>query len=288
MSEKLKWKNLGGSFGMADGRQIKRNEVFEATEAEIPKAFRDIIRPLASLPKVEALIFKHRRYPEGENYDYDLAFESRFNGSTILNEKNRNYMDPGTWQMASKSGMGGLIKELEGQAERAVALLGTMDTELENRKVTARRQGAAEPTELPADLRKLKFETEARLDVTREELDYIRGILAKIEAREEKERDAKYLLTSGPGGAGKMRNGVLAEIDGQSVKVNRKGDLIIDCPKSPYHKMAVLDYKEHVVKPFQKWRSRPPTKEERELGPHAPPRGGGVAWEDLPPRPKGF
>ena len=288
MSEKLKWKNLGGSFRMADGRNIKRNEIFEAADEEIPKAFRDIIKPLDSLPKVEPRKFKHKRYPEGENLDYHNAFESRFNASTILNEKNRNYMDPGTWQMASKNGMGGLITELEGQAERAVALLGTMDTELENRRVTARRQGSAEPVELPQDLKTLQLETEARLDVTREELDYIRGILAEIEAREEKERDAKYLLTRGPGGAGKLRDGVLSEIDGQPVKVNWKGVLVIDCKKSPYHKMTVLDYKEHVVKPFQKWRSRPPTKEERELGPHAPPRGAGVAWEDLPPRPKGF
>jgi hypothetical protein len=287
MTEKLKWKNLGGSFSMADGRNIKRNEVFEATEAEVPKAFRDIIVPLDSLPPQEpARIFKHRRYAEGENYDYDAMFENRFGSSAILNPKSRSYMNPATWRLASKNGIEGLLKELGGQAERAAALLGTMDTEFENRKVTARRQGAPEPEELPQDLKNLKFETEARLDVTREEIDYLRPILAKLEAQEEKERDTCYLLPRGPVGAGKLRGGVLSEIDGQPVTSNWKGVLVIDCKKSPYHKMTVEDYREHIAKPFRKWQSRPLTEEERKMRPtDRPPRFRG--WENLPPRPKG-
>jgi hypothetical protein len=287
MSQKLKWKNLGGLFGMLDGRQIKRGEIFEATEAEVPKAFRDIIVLADSLPQEEPRIFKHRRYVEGENYDYDAVFESRFNGSAILNDKNRSYLNPATWQLATADGMKGVIVELEGQAERAVALLGTMNTEFENRKVTARRQGNPEPTELPQDLKKLKFETEARLDVTREELDHLRGIVAELEAREEKERDAKHLLTRGPEGAGKLRDGVLSEIDGQEVKPDRKGFLRIACKKSPFDKMKIEDYLELIVRPFQKWLRESPTKAELEMGPHRPVKAAGDP-KNWPARPKGF
>jgi hypothetical protein len=267
--QKIKFKNTGGSLSLG-GRKIRRNEVFEAAEAEIPKAFKDIVLPLDSLPEEPVRVFKHKRYPGGENLVYDLGFEARFNASQILNEKNRSYMNPAIWQMATPAGLKGLIKELEGQAERAAALIGSMDTEFENRQVTARRNGQPELETMPADLRKLQLETEARLDVTREELDYLGDILSKIEAREAKENDKRHLLTRGPCGSGKLLNGVLAELDGQPIKVNKKGELVINCPKSPYHKMNVVDYRRLICEPFRQWQRQPLTKEELDLGPHRP------------------
>jgi hypothetical protein len=56
MSKKLRWKLLSKkSFRMGNGRIIKLNQVFEATEAEIPKAFRDVVVPVAPLPEPPAL-----------------------------------------------------------------------------------------------------------------------------------------------------------------------------------------------------------------------------------------
>lgn len=56
MTDKIKWKKLGGgSFRMASGRIIKQNQVFEATEAEIPKGFRDVIVPVDPIPEPPAL-----------------------------------------------------------------------------------------------------------------------------------------------------------------------------------------------------------------------------------------
>lgn len=57
MSEKRRWKKLGNkSFRMANGRIIKPNQIFEATEAEIPKAFRDVVVPVDPLPQEAPLV----------------------------------------------------------------------------------------------------------------------------------------------------------------------------------------------------------------------------------------
>lgn len=43
----IKWKNLGGTFRMREGKKIvKPNEVFDAFPHEIPQAFRDCIKPV--------------------------------------------------------------------------------------------------------------------------------------------------------------------------------------------------------------------------------------------------
>ncbi|TSA08014.1 MAG: hypothetical protein D4R73_09160 [Deltaproteobacteria bacterium] len=56
MSEKRQWKLLSNkSFRMVSGRIIKPNQVFEATEEEIPKAFRDLIVPMTPVPEEPAL-----------------------------------------------------------------------------------------------------------------------------------------------------------------------------------------------------------------------------------------
>ncbi len=42
----------------------------------------------------------------------------------------------------------------------------------------------------------------------------------------------------------------MAMIDGQPVKKLESGLLIIDCPSSPFHGMAVPDYRESIVRPW--------------------------------------
>jgi hypothetical protein len=56
MSEKIRWKKLGGgSFRMGNGRIIKPNQVFEATPEEIPIGFRDVVVPVGPMPPEPAL-----------------------------------------------------------------------------------------------------------------------------------------------------------------------------------------------------------------------------------------
>jgi hypothetical protein len=47
----LKWKNTGGSLRLANGKKIKTNEVFEATEDQIPRGARDVIIPMSQIPQ---------------------------------------------------------------------------------------------------------------------------------------------------------------------------------------------------------------------------------------------
>ena len=44
--QRKRWKKIGGgSFRMANGKIIKQNQIFEAAEADIPRAFRDVVVP---------------------------------------------------------------------------------------------------------------------------------------------------------------------------------------------------------------------------------------------------
>jgi hypothetical protein len=194
-------------------------------------------------------------------------------------------MSPEIWQLADRRGLQGLITELEGTATRAAGLLESITAEFENQKVRARREGKTEPTEFPPDLAQTAAECQARADLLALELEFVRERLKEAEAREEKKKD-EGLLRFGPIGSGK--GDPLREIDFQPVKADADGVLIIDCPKSPYHEMRVVDYREKVCKPFVAWKRRPLSPEEKALGASAPPRGCfTISWEDLPPRPGG-
>lgn len=284
MTLKTKWKNLGGSFRMADGRQIRRNEVFEATEGEISPAFRDTVKPLDSLPPEPTHSLKHRSHKPGEHLDYDLELSRLFTSSGLLNEKGRSYISPLVWQTATLAGLRGVLTELEGAAERTADLLAKIDQEFARLQVSARRKGKPEPETMPPDLLAEKLRAEARADVTAEEIEKIRGLVATKEAPEKAAEEAQ-VLRNGP--CGSSKGDPVRMIDGQPVVADWKGTLRISCPKSPYHKMAVADYRTLIVKPFLEFQSRPLTQEELALAPQdRKPRWGG--WADLPPRPGGY
>src|SRR5512146_2702220 len=47
---KLRWYNGGGNFYLFDKTMIPRHTNFEAFPSQIPKGFRDVIKPLDQLP----------------------------------------------------------------------------------------------------------------------------------------------------------------------------------------------------------------------------------------------
>lgn len=79
------WKKLGGgSFRLASGKIIKPNQVFQAYESEIPKAFRDCVKMVegvaesASKPikKVKASVYKINSIGETEDSLFNVVGEN--------------------------------------------------------------------------------------------------------------------------------------------------------------------------------------------------------------------
>jgi hypothetical protein len=222
----------------------------------------------------------------------DRLFEHLKAKSPFLEAGNRSHLDPDMWRLADVRGLNGLYTEYAGKLERCEGLLTSIGEELERRKVQARREGKTEPTELPPDLAETAGEIVARRDVLRLEIAFIQKKLAEAETRVQKKQDS-LVLRDGPIGSGKMRDGILAEIDFQEVRPDKDGFLRIACPKSPYHKMLVSDYREKVVKPFLAARAQKArdwhamTPEQRRAARDTVIVGDAVAWKDLPARPKG-
>ena len=49
--EKIWWKKVGGGSFQLNGKMIKPNQQFKASLNEIPKAFRDVVIPMQSVPE---------------------------------------------------------------------------------------------------------------------------------------------------------------------------------------------------------------------------------------------
>lgn len=51
MPPMIRWKKIGNGAFVLNNRYIKPGQIFSASEAEIPKAFRDVVIPLDSIPE---------------------------------------------------------------------------------------------------------------------------------------------------------------------------------------------------------------------------------------------
>lgn len=109
--------------------------------------------------------------------------------------------------------------------------------------------GYDRPTTWPPHLLKGRCQAEARLDVSLREIEFLQSKLATMFVEPERKRSDEKVLAFGPLGSGKLREGVLAELDGQRCQLI-DGVLIITEESSPYHGMRVRDYREFIVKPY--------------------------------------
>lgn len=225
-----------------------------------------------------------RRYEIGVHPAYDQRYNFR------LNQK-------ADGDIGSKAGAQQMIAESQASAERKQAEIDGIDLRFGNLKVDARREGRPEPAEMPQNLLKERLELEAELDVIPEKMAQFQKILAGIEAQEQTQQDA-MVLQFGPIGSGKLRDGILVEIDYQPIRVKRSGGLVINCKKSPYDGMLVENYRTHICAPFLKARAEKSRdyedaiaeklRELQELRKLKPNLGGHVTRENLPARAKGF
>lgn len=122
-----------------------------------------------------------------------------------------------------------------------------------------RREGRAVTEEYPTHLLSRKVKAEARLDVAKRELEFLKERLIKYYENPEAELLEKACLEYGPRGNGRLQNGVLFEVDGQRCTYVKTEDgdeiLVIAQSNSPFKGMSVADYRTHVVVPWTKQRS---------------------------------
>lgn len=250
-----------------------------------------------------------RRYKVGKFPAYDRLYDRRKGDSPFLNPRLADQHPDLSFDFTQKEGVLRLILEYEGQPsgehqgqyedlvfdagwrdswiKRGQGVLAAVDREFDDIKARARRSGTPPPEEMPLALVEKKLRAEAVLDITMEELDSLKkrwetrwAIPARLA------QDAR-ILAHGP--AGSAWGEPPKEIDFQPV-ITRDGELIINCPASPYHQMRLPDYFVHVVRPFleikrqllQKWN-------DSGRSPDVPcPIGCRFGPEFWPPRPEGL
>jgi len=207
-----------------------------------------------------------RRYRVGEFEIYDRWYELKKAGSPIFNP--RQATAENTWvagMLNDKAGLERLLQIWRGNGEGiyldkgrkrnavltdAQSMLAKVERDSENEKQLALNQGRRPPEET-REMAKRRLTAEANLDLVMGEIEKLESLLAAATEKKE-EVDAGEVLRHGPLGQGKMRNGVIAEMDGQRIARNEKGMFIIDDPRSRYNGMLVHDYTEQIVRPWYK------------------------------------
>jgi hypothetical protein len=125
-----------------------------------------------------------------------------------------------------------------------------------------RREGRTVDDEVwPEHLLSRRCKAEARYDCALRELEALKERLEKYYTKVEAELE-NVCLEYGPRGNGRLRDGRLAEIDGQRVeymKIEEDGStdeiLVIVQNNSPFKGMSCSDYRKFVVAPWTKQRS---------------------------------
>ena len=108
--------------------------------------------------------------------------------------------------------------------------------------------GVRKPENWPSDMKEKKLKLEARLDTYAEEVTWLKKAIASIVEVVEESRD---VLRFGCQQMGRLRAGILCELDGQRITVNENGILVIDDDQSPYDGLAVPDYRDRVCPVFR-------------------------------------
>lgn len=205
---------------------------------------------------------QHRRYKYiGKNPIYDSEFNRARIASKILNAGS---IRPGLdTPFFDKGNCIGYLAELLGDDKGLYIRNGEIqmadipnlknrikkiEQEFKNYQQNQINHGYDKPEQMPAEMEAEKFRLEARVDVMLEEVDFLQERLTKYEEEVEKS-DLSKMLTNGPHGNGRLSGGILAEIDGQKIKVV-KGNLVIQDENSPYNGIAVIDYRKLICEPW--------------------------------------
>lgn len=224
-----------------------------------------------------------RRYKLGdpEYKQYNEFFDRYLLDSTILNAGSKT-MGVHT-EFMDLPGIKGALAQIEGDetgrykthwgetffssitlAQQKLGELKTIFKSVSDRKEA---QGHPRPKQWPPELLVQRLRWEAKLDVLRREAEFLNDRIANYQQQKRVEHN-KAVLVFGPRGHGSLRNGVLAEIDGQ--ETGYKDEVLIICDAaSPYRGMAVSDYREFVSKPWlaqrRQWMNEKELKRKQEI-----------------------
>lgn len=207
-----------------------------------------------------------RSFKVGEHPDYDRRFDLRKRESSILNP-NYRVIDQDVMQLSSKVGVKSLLYYLVGDERGMVNdrrntylmpskikvfkdRIKRIEEDFEGHKQDMLNQGRKIPEEMPKAMREQYDCALAELDVLMEEKDKLERLLKEFDKKEANVSEGR-VLQHGPIGSGKLKDGILIEIDSQRVSQRTDGRLFIDDVRSRYNRMLVEDYHEFVVQPWK-------------------------------------
>jgi hypothetical protein len=219
-----------------------------------------------------------RRYKIGLHRVYDRGFDAYKSSSPVLNSKGgipnvhslnlsdanslRSHLlerqgfqgDPKIMKIGwfRKGETGDLqISDLKAAAED----IEVIKAQFKNHQQTTINQGRRPPKTMPADMQEKLLKAEARLDITKSEIETLERLLKNFTDADTKIDDS-LVLKRGPAGSGKLRHGILAHVDGQHVEADSKGVLRIADARSRYNGMATADYYDEIVRPWLRANSK--------------------------------
>jgi hypothetical protein len=106
-------------------------------------------------------------------------------------------------------------------------------------------------SEMPTYMQEDFDRAEARLMVHRLESMKLRERINAFEVQKIEKPSDNKVLKYGPKGIGKLKEGILCELDGQRIELV-DDQLIISDERSLFDGMRVSDYREYVIRPFKK------------------------------------
>ena len=215
---------------------------------------------------------RERRYQWGEQPVYDRKYETLKMMSAVLNPVKREKIGgprggDGTAEAADLrrklnvlDGMDGLDDKyfdpsFSGQYQICNRVQAETNLALAEEALKRSRQNAvyngqartfADAKGTPGDRDRVLL-CEATLDIVGEEIDWLRTRIRALEAPLKAKHDAQMLLY-GPQGSGTGLNSV----DGQTIARLQDGRPYIDDPRSPFNRMLLVDYRQHVAHPYLK------------------------------------
>ncbi len=190
--------------------------------------------------------------------DSELAYHETLDRLAALSEIISGSVRPTVYStIMDKQNIMGLIVAREGNEDRVYyrngvqqpALLPLIEEKLyelneEFAEVqrSYKKQGKIIPDKMLPDMLDKKLRLEAEMDVNLAELKILTQSLAEFTDKEQIESQER-VLKFGLSQFGRLRDGVLVELDGQRISALSDGELFIDDPRSPYNDLKVLEYR---------------------------------------------